>query len=491
MYSPKRVGGPGSTLLFLDFITGRRGIHDADGTPRPSYRLPATGLIDRVIFHPGGRGFIALARVQRDRVYTLQARWLSPEGEELASVELGAQFHTGEYYGSDPDRGLVFLLVSRSYPTGREIVALATDDGLRVHYRVALPGNGWLLRDSSGTQRQFMVRGPAGFTVTPIDGEPPRLPDPAPGPRRLELHLHLMCGDATPAADPHLMAFRSSVLGIPEEELTKSLRALQRSPFMDARMWADVVATLSRSFHLEVCDDFIAWAQARFPEQADLALDAAQHHARLRRSPEAMALLDTIDLRKLSPRRQRHLHHLRGMILLFDDRPDEAHAAWTQGLACAAGEHDECDLQSCVELVAPLDLDLDTGANPTPTSAGQTRRRVLLADRCLAHGDVGGALAAVDHEHVWQGREAQSLARLARAYLESEEQDPARRFHQLLALAAFDAHSEPDNEHFFSQRLPIPGATLSSEELAALAERVRVHLDEYGRRCATEPADPR
>lgn len=488
MLQPARVRGPGSTLLVIDTIVGRWGLAHADGTPAPSYRLPRLGSVDLVALHPGDHGLIVLVRTYRDRVSTLHARWISPEGAELAALELGSKYSHCEYLGSDPDRGLLFLALSRNYPE-RELLVLATGDGLRVHDRAPLPERAWMFQDASGTQRRIMARGPGGLTITPIDGELPRLSEGAPKARRLELH-GLQCGGAPPAPDPHLLAFRGSILMMQNEELLKNLRALQRNPRMDARMWADVVATLSRSYQIDVYDEFIAWAQARFPEQADLALDAAQHHARMRRSPEALALLDAIEPRKLAPRRLRHMHHLRGVILLLGGRPDDAHAAWVQGLAVAADEQDECDLRSCIDLVAPIDLDADDGEQRAATSVGQTRRRVLLADRCLARGDVSGALAAIDHEHIWQGKETQSYARLARAYLQSEDQDPVHRFHQLLALAAFDAGSEPDSEHLYSQRLPIPGATLNDEELRALAERVRAHLDEYARRLSAEAPAP-
>jgi hypothetical protein len=490
--TPKRVGGPG-TLLWTDAIIGRRGFHEPDGTPVPSYRLPGTGSIDLIVFHPSAPGFVALDRTYHDRVPTLHARWFSPEGADLATLELGTKYTFCEYFGCDRERGLIFVILQRSYPE-RELVALATDGGLRVHARAPLPEAAWPLQDASGAQRRILMRGgAAGLTFAAVDGELPRLPDARRRTRRLDLHGELSaCGNAIPATDPHLLAFRGSLMLMPDEELTATLRALQRNRLMDARMWADVVAALSRSYQLDVCDEFIAWALARYPDHPELALDAAQNHARMRRVPEALALLDTIAPGKLGPRRQRHLHHLRGLLLLQTGRPDDAHAAWVQGAAYSEGRDDECDLQPCIELVAPAAP--DAGAPRALTSVGETRRRVLLADRCLAQGDVRGALAAVDHEHVWQEREAQSFARLARAYLARADPgqpvDPVDRFHELLALATFDAHSEPEPEHGFVQRLPIPGAVLSSEELQALLGRVRVRLDEHAQRLSAEPPDP-
>jgi hypothetical protein len=90
---------------------------------------------------------------------------------------------------------------------------------------------------------------------------------------------------------------------------------------------------------------------------------------------------------------------------------------------------------------------------------------------------------------VWQTADMQSVAHLARAYLQSEDQSPVHVFHQLLALAAFDACSKPDPESYLANRLAFPGATFSDEELAVLAERVRTWLEEYARRVSSGVVD--
>src|SRR5688572_7801284 len=103
-----------------------------------------------------------------------------------------------------------------------------------------------MFQDDSGVQRRIMARGPEGLVIVPSDGEPPRLPEAAPRVSRLELHGQLMCGAATPATDPRLLALRGSIFRMDKAELTQSLRALQRNRLVDARMWADVVSILSR-----------------------------------------------------------------------------------------------------------------------------------------------------------------------------------------------------------------------------------------------------
>jgi hypothetical protein len=62
-------------------------------------------------------------------------------------------------------------------------------------------------------------------------------------------------------------------------------------------------------------------------------------------------------------------------------------------------------------------------------------------------------------------------------------------FHQLLALAAFDACSRPEQEDFLANRLVFPGATFNDEELVTLAERVRAWLEEHARRVSSGAGD--
>jgi hypothetical protein len=138
-------------------------------------------------------------------------------------------------------------------------------------------------------------------------------------------------------------------------------------------------------------------------------------------------------------------------------------------------------------MLAPVELDRDEGG--LTTVAGRVHWSAVAADCCLARGDVRSALAAVERAHVWQTADMQSVAHLARAYLRSEDSSPMHVFHQLLALAAFDAYSKPDPEFYLAYRLAFPGATFSDEELVALAERVRVWLEEHAQRVSSGAAD--
>jgi hypothetical protein len=390
-------------------------------------------------------------------------------------------------FGSDPDRGLVFMVRGRGLDE-RTLMALATDDGLHVHYRAPVSGRVAFLQDADGVHRFAMDCHAAELALVPIGSEPPRLPATGASKWANVMQLHdFECSAVKPSTEPHLIAFRARIEEMDFDELSAALRVLRSNLDMNADMWADVVATLARDIPNELADELVAWARARHPDHADLALNAADYLANKPSWSELLALLDAIDTSELPPRRLRHVHHLRGRALLETGRHAEALAAFTQGAAHAQGEEGACELQPYIEMLAPVDLDRDEGG--FTTDAGRVHWSVLAAGRCLARGDVPGALAAIDRAHVWQAGDVQALAHLASVYLQSEDRSPAHVFHQLLALAAFDACSRPEQEDLLANTLVFPGATWSDEELAALAERVRAWLEEHVRRVSSGVAD--
>jgi tetratricopeptide (TPR) repeat protein len=488
-FMPRRVGAHTRALMLLDGAGARRGIYRADGILEARYRLPETiVLLKLVTFHPRAPGFLVVDTAYHEDAPAMRVRWLSEAAEELAVMKIDSPLTVDVMsLGSDPDRGLIFLVRGRGLDE-RTLMALATDDGLRVHYRVPVSGRVAFLQDADGVHRFAMDCGAAELALVPIGSEPPRLPAAGASkwPNIMQSH-NFECSAVTPSTEPHLIAFRAKVEEMGYDELVAALHALQSNPDMNADMWADVVATLARDIPNELADEVVAWARARHPDHADLALNGADYLANKPSWSELLALLDAIDTSKLSPRRLRHLHHLRGHALLETGRHEEALAAFTQGAAHAQGEEGACELQSYIEMLAPVDLDRDEGG--FTTDAGRVHWSVLAAERCLARGDVPGALDATDRAHVWQADDVQALAHLASVYLQSEDRSPVHMFHQLLALAAFDACARPDQEFFLANQLVFPGATFSDEDLAALAERVRAWLEEHARRVSSGAAD--
>jgi hypothetical protein len=488
-FMPRRVGAHTRALMLLDGAGARRGIYRADGALEARYRLPeAIVLLELVTFHPRAPGLIVVDAAYHEDGPAMRVRWVSEAGEELAVTKMDSPLSVDTMsFGSDPDRGLSFLVRGRGLEE-RTLMALATDDGLRVQYRVPVSGRVAFLQDVDGVHRFAIDCGAAELAFVPIGSEPPRLPATGASKWANIMQLHnFECSAWTPSTEPHLIAFRAKVEEMGYDELVAALHALQGNPDMNADMWADVVATLARDIPNELADELVAWARARHPDHADLALNAADYLANEPSWSELLALLDAIDTSKLPPRRLRHLHHLRGRALLETGRPAEALAAFTQGAAHAQGEEGACELQPHIEMLAPVDLDRDDGG--FTTDAGRVHWSVLAAKRCLARGDVPGALAAVDRAHVWQADDVQALAHLASVFLQSEDRSPVHVFHQLLALAAFDACARPDQEHFLANQFVFPGATFSDEELAALAERVRAWLKEHARRVSSGAAD--
>jgi hypothetical protein len=485
---PKRVGATG--LMLVDGTGVPSGLYDASGELDPGHRLPEHRMpFDAAAFHPGAPGLILIDKVYRDDESWTRARWVSPQGEDLAVLELARVVgHGYTFLGSDRDRGLMFLVSPRDF-LERDLVALVVVGELRAQYRVPLPGHVGLLRDVEGGHRFALDDNGTGLVLVPIGADPPRLAKSGTVPWQiLERNHEYPCSALTPAADPHLLAFRAQYREMGADDARKALRALRSNPATDARVWADIVATLAGTRTREVSDEFVAWALGRYPDHAELALNAAQYRVNAWAWAEVPALLGAVDTARLARRRIRHLYHLWGLALYETGRRDEALAVFMQGTAHAEGEEGACELQPYIEMLAPMDLDRDQGR--FTTSAGRLRWSVMAARRCLGSGDAGGALAAVDRAPVWRSGDIQSMAHLVEVYLQSEVHGPVDMFHKLLALAAFDACSKPDHEHYLHNRLALPDATWSEAELAALAERVRAWLDEHARRVEAEAARP-
>jgi hypothetical protein len=486
---PKRIGAHTSGRVLVDGFGVQSGLYDGSGVLDPGYRLPEHKLsFEMAAFHPGAPGLILVDKSYDSGEARTRVRWCSPDGAELDAVEISSVLgHGYSYHGSDRARGLVFLESPRSF-TEPELVALATQGGLRVQYVVPMRSHVALLQDADGVHLFALDDTGAELGLVPIGVEPPRLADSGPVQwLTLERTHEFSCNAVTLASDPHLLAFRGQYREMDLDDARTALRSLRSNRAMDARMWADIVATLAEQHPTEVADEFVAWALKRYPDHADLVLNAAEYRVHRRDWSELPALLSAFDTSQLEPRRIRHLHHLWGVALFEVGRHDEALAVWTQGAAHAQGEEGACDLQPYIEMLAPMDLDRDEGR--MTTNAGRVRWSVMAARRCLARGDASGALAAVDRAPVWRADDIQSVAHLADVYLQIGDLGPVGMFHKLLALATFDARSQPAPELYLFNRLAFPDATWSEEALVALAERVRAWLEAYAQRVSSGAAD--
>ena len=118
------------------------------------------------------------------------------------------------------------------------------------------------------------------------------------------------------------------------------------------------------------------------------------------------------------------------------------------------------------------------------SSLSRLMRAVLDADRHIERGDPKAALAAVNNLDTWLAREVQSLARLAEAYLQLEDELPGFAFHKAVALAQFCMAPTVSSQSFWDLRIevPFPGATWDKEKLESVARRAWAWLEEMSQK---------
>ncbi|MCW5801820.1 MAG: hypothetical protein KIT31_05490 [Deltaproteobacteria bacterium] len=168
---------------------------------------------------------------------------------------------------------------------------------------------------------------------------------------------------------------------------------------------------------------------------------------------EVVRELESVDVHGMPAAHREHLQHLLGLAYARLGDAPMARAVWERGLAYAEDRVFPCDLATCIELVEEL-----PASRPEPaaeTYVTTLRRAIAAAARCRANGDERGALAALRIRIVYRGRERQSLARLADAWLATSEDpdDAAAWFDKAQALAQFLAVADA-----IERDLPIPDA---------------------------------
>ncbi len=199
--------------------------------------------------------------------------------------------------------------------------------------------------------------------------------------------------------------------------------------------------------------------------------------AREGRWSDVRALLETDEAMRETPPFAEHAHHLLGLAHVHAGDVERARAAWETGRRL--GDPDAfmaCELDACLELVAPL---------PEPTAerdwdarqpvATQLRGAIAVADRCLAAADLHGALAALRRPAVFRVTEVQSLARLAEVVLrhETDPWDTALLLARFLESLDLAARKGPMRQ---AHHLPLGEAAWDAGRIDEVARRARAWL---------------
>ena len=168
----------------------------------------------------------------------------------------------------------------------------------------------------------------------------------------------------------------------------------------------------------------------RSPEVAMITAESLLHERRLEPALAALQELDPAT----PPELARHACHLRALCQLRLGRLAEARNELSRA---PAGGADGCGLESLVQWIDALIAPPAELAEAAPRARADLVRRLRSADAALLRGDPDAARALLDHPVVWAFRDAQSIGRLAEAFLQSETQEPAMRVRQYFVLAQY------------------------------------------------------
>ena len=154
---------------------------------------------------------------------------------------------------------------------------------------------------------------------------------------------------------------------------------------------------------------------------------------------ELCSALDAAGPARFSGQHLDHFHHLSALSLAALGDLDEArrHAALAQASMAP--------LSACMLQISQLTAALDALVTPVTEAdlaldAPAVRQMIAVlraADARLAAGDPAGAVGVLDRPLVWDVTEAQSLARIAAAYLDLPCRGPGERLRKAMALATF------------------------------------------------------
>jgi tetratricopeptide (TPR) repeat protein len=196
-----------------------------------------------------------------------------------------------------------------------------------------------------------------------------------------------------------------------------------------------------------------------------------QAHARATRVDwsEVSAILADVVVGEIDAPIAQHLHHLLAIACLWVGEPARAREELEKGVAIQEGG---CDLEPWLDLVDALACPLDLHDwNPGLPAIRLLVGTLLEASARMDSGDFAAVATTLDARVFWQVCELQTAARRAQAYLGLRDLDDEGTFRKTLALATFRGLAT----RLFAEpgvvNLPVPGASLSLEEIDALATR--------------------
>jgi hypothetical protein len=453
-------------------------VHEARGTLFGTTHEGLPALFGSVTVHPSGRGLFALLHDGEDDAPRVRWAELAADGLPLRLPE-GAD---PTLEGLDPeapcqtalslDAGVVYVLGSgRGAPDERRLLGFAARGaGIERCFDVAVPARVTLAQDAGARTVVALSPHEDGIEVVRLDASaptfrvaPPRTPALGRGP--LGVTPARPCAPAgaqlwSPAIN------RAREMGIeylqhlkPEDRkaIIASVLAPEDEPLIVARY-----AALGKVPKPALAEEFLSTALARYPDGPAARQLPAQRAALTGDWAAVRDRLAAVDPAGLGDAPAQHHDHLLGVAHLMLGEVEEARRVLARGADRTGGS---CDLSVPLALVGD------------PRGCAGVRaldQAVRAADARLAAGDPGGARRALAGLAVREADEVQTLARMARAWMD-EPPEAGDGFVRRLALTRFVvAHAEKAPAR--RRELPFAGARWDDGRLSALAAEVKAWL---------------
>lgn len=355
-----------------------------------------------------------------------------------------------------------------------ELIALRENaDGLEIAYRVLVPRYSAFAATTDGRcptlvvihddHHEFIRLGKTPPAFKTANDLPPVLFPSLP---RSSLHAkHSDCHLPTGAEKTAVDVLEAELLRMGKLRYQDKLRKSMKKNDPDELLALDFA--LQRVREPSLAGDFSAHVEQLFPDHPRIKLNYARTLANVGRWNDVLTMLDSIDPKSLSNSEAKHLHHLRGAAHMMHNDPNAAIVEFDLGLKYAEGA---CLIEELLAFCVPTS-DSTREWPPEPRATRSWLRCVAAADEALARGDSSAARKALDVTIVWEVFEVQSLARLARTYLDEGESGHTHdAFRKALALLGFcDLVATFNTMH--RREMPLPQARLSNEELKEMAGR--------------------
>ncbi|MRG93537.1 hypothetical protein [Polyangium spumosum] len=463
---------------------GRTTFYGSRGSP-PGPTLPKDALLARsVVAAPDGERIIGVTSDPEGPKEPHAARWgfydIDARGARPMRLFEGVHAVREVTAVGSLDTGMCFVLFDLDQ-NGRLLFGLEDgEDGLMIKYEVRVPRRALVTGTADGRHAALLVTHADHHETVPLGPVPPKAAAEGedlaafdlPSLPRSTVHAkHLDC---------HKPTGKNLAAAVAEERL---LRRESKQGITRRIEWArrkagpDEVLALEHALlrlRENTSAGFVdAFGCERFPDHPRFRLGYSRTLAVAGRWREALDRLANIDPSSFrEPAEAKHLHHMRGILLMMLDEPE---AALVELDRSAAYEEGKCKPEELIPLCVPLSEERSWTREQAVIR--DYLRIVLTADEALARGDAEGARRILDVPLLWEANELQSMARLAAAYLHEEpESAPVDRFRKALALLSFCELF--DTRNTVSRReMPLPRATWDAERLGALAEKARAWVE--------------